>query len=79
MKMLGFQATWFVPKPNPSVFRITKDMHNILQGVASDETKFDTHCQEQYEAWIALNCERYWVNGPFQSANVIVLDDPQGE
>lgn len=24
----------YVPKPNPQVFRITKDNHNILQGMS---------------------------------------------
>jgi alpha,alpha-trehalose phosphorylase (configuration-retaining) len=41
-KLLGVDAKWYilqisindryVPKPNPQVFRITKDNHNILQG-----------------------------------------------
>lgn len=46
-KLLGINATWFVPKPNPSVFRITKDWHNILQGVAGPDVRFDEHCKEQ--------------------------------
>lgn len=54
-------------------------MHNILQGVANDkEVSFAEDDIKQYEHWVRINCMRYWMDGPFKTADVIVLDDPQG-
>ena len=76
--LLGVDAAWYVPKPNPAVFRITKRNHNLLQGIAKDNCDFSDDNRKVYEAWVKMNCERYWVDGPFKWSDVIVLDDPQG-
>jgi glycosyltransferase involved in cell wall biosynthesis len=77
LRLLKISVSWHVPKPNPHVFRITKDNHNLLQGVAKKDVEFTEECKRDWSHWVDLNCERYWVDGPFQWANVIVLDDPQ--
>lgn len=78
LRLFNIDASWFVPKPNPRVFRITKNVHNILQDVAGD-VKFTISDQLEYEEWIRSNCDRYWMNGPFLSSDIIVIDDPQGK
>jgi hypothetical protein len=71
----------FIPKPSPTVFRITKTNHNILQGVAHPEARFTKEQQEKYTEWITFNAMRYWLSrgGPLDQggADVVVIDDPQ--
>lgn len=83
----------YVPKPNPSVFRITKDNHNILQGnwtcqmgltrvgVADPNLRLTKEKQAQMNHWISYNADRYWLSegGPLApgGADVVVIDDPQ--
>ncbi|KAL7273968.1 hypothetical protein RUND412_003149 [Rhizina undulata] len=79
--LYGVQAAWYVPKPNPKVFRITKTNHNILQGVADPKARFDEDKQSQLTDWITYNAQRYWLSqgGPLSKggADVVVIDDPQ--
>ncbi|KAF8242230.1 UDP-Glycosyltransferase/glycogen phosphorylase [Wilcoxina mikolae CBS 423.85] len=80
-RLLGIQAQWFIPKPSPAVFRITKTNHNILQGVAAPDARFTAEKQEKYTEWITCNARRYWLSrgGPLAEggADVVVIDDPQ--
>lgn len=79
-KLLDIDAHWFVMKPNPEVFEITKKkFHNVLQGVAPSDTKFTNHDKILYEKWCDSNIESYWKDddGPIYNADVIVIDDPQ--
>lgn len=39
LRLVGVDANWYVPKPKPEVFRITKNNHNILQ--ASQTRNYD--------------------------------------
>ncbi|KFY93110.1 hypothetical protein V498_04554 [Pseudogymnoascus sp. VKM F-4517 (FW-2822)] len=75
---------WYVPKPKPGVFRITKTIHNILQGVAEPGLRISEEEKATVEGWITEHAERYWLgkNGPLQppsegGADIIVIDDPQ--
>ncbi|KAI8919748.1 hypothetical protein BC831DRAFT_515681 [Entophlyctis helioformis] len=78
MSLLGIDVHWYVAKPKPEVFQITKHkFHNILQGVAPKDVSFSEHDKALYEKWCAVNAERNWVSGPFGSSDVIVIDDPQ--
>lgn len=56
----------YVPKPTPGVFRITKNNHNILQGVAPPGTRFTAEDRDVLRDWVQENAERYWFrkNGP---------------
>ncbi|KAF3110659.1 hypothetical protein TWF569_002427 [Orbilia oligospora] len=80
-KLLGIDVRWYVPKPNPAVFRITKNNHNILQGVNDPSVGFSKDHQAQMDQWITYNAERYWLKegGPLSKggADVIIIDDPQ--
>ncbi|KAK6540277.1 hypothetical protein TWF694_009088 [Orbilia ellipsospora] len=80
-KLLGIDVRWYVPKPNPAVFRITKNNHNILQGVNDPSVGFTADHQAQMDQWITYNAERYWLKegGPLSKtgADVIIIDDPQ--
>ena len=75
--LLDVNMGWYVPKPSPAVFRITKNNHNILQGIAGDGIRFTKESQELYEHWVRQNSERFWCDGPFAWCNVVILDDPQ--
>ncbi|PUU72501.1 hypothetical protein B9Z19DRAFT_1168589 [Tuber borchii] len=91
---LGLKLEWFVfissivhsyiPKPNPKAFRITKTNHNILQGVADPEARFDEDKQNLLNEWIGTkltNAKRYWLTSgaPLApgGADVVIIDDPQ--
>ncbi|KAK9325916.1 hypothetical protein V1517DRAFT_312991 [Lipomyces orientalis] len=81
-KLLDIQATWYVPKPNPSVFRITKNNHNIIQGVADPSLRLTDPQKEHFSKWVESNFERYWATGPLDSEkppgiDIAVVDDPQ--
>lgn len=74
----------YVPKPKPAVFRITKNNHNILQGVDETGLRLDQKSIDMLDEWARQNAERYWIakSGPLAprsdgGADVIVVDDPQ--
>ncbi|KAJ9605924.1 hypothetical protein H2200_009773 [Cladophialophora chaetospira] len=84
LKMSGVNVEWFVPKPRPDVFRITKTNHNILQGVVPSDVRATDEQLGKIKEWIVDNAERYWVGegGPLSApedggADVIVVEDPQ--
>jgi glycosyltransferase involved in cell wall biosynthesis len=78
------QTLRYVPKPKPAVFRITKNNHNILQGVAAEGLRFTSEQAEVLDEWCKSNAERFWIpsDGPLAprsrgGADVIIVDDPQ--
>ncbi|KAF2715172.1 glycosyltransferase family 4 protein [Pleomassaria siparia CBS 279.74] len=84
LRLIGVDGSWYVPYPNPHNFRITKNNHNILQGVAASDVRFDTEDRNALDGWVQTNVERYWVrkNCPLAprsegGADVIFVDDPQ--
>lgn len=83
-RTVGVDLRWYVPKPKPGVFRITKTIHNILQGVAGKDVRISEEEKNSVSTWITEHAERYWLckGGPLQrpedgGADVIVIDDPQ--
>ncbi|KAL2860308.1 hypothetical protein BJX68DRAFT_82519 [Aspergillus pseudodeflectus] len=81
---LGTDMKWYVPKPRPGVFRVTKTNHNILQGVSHPEERLTEEKWELVTNWIHENSNRYWLRsgGPLThpkdgGADVVVIDDPQ--
>jgi hypothetical protein len=69
-----------VPKPKPGVFRITKNVHNILQGVAKPDERISSDDKKNISDWINDNATRYWLSegGPLTDpseggANVIIV------
>ena len=47
LRLLGVEAAWFVPKPRPEVFLVTKKkFHNALQGVGSASEAEQVRCLE---------------------------------
>ena len=53
----------YVPNPSPSVFRTTKNNHNILQGVADPSLRLTKEQKEQFDAWILKNGLRWTAEG----------------
>jgi len=76
-RLLGVKCRWFVPFPDNDVFRITKNNHNILQGVADPSIRLTENNKKTYEAWIKANVEKFSLNEVFGECNVIFIDDPQ--
>ncbi|KAJ5760870.1 hypothetical protein N7520_008026 [Penicillium odoratum] len=81
---LGTDIKWYTPKPSPGVFRVTKNNHNILQGVAEPGERLTVENQKLMREWIEENAKRYWLRpgGPLLppsegGADVIIVDDPQ--
>lgn len=58
-----------VPKPRPGVFRITKNVHNILQGVSHPDQRITAEEKQAILDWITENATRYWFSegGPLRS------------
>ncbi|KAJ9643061.1 hypothetical protein H2199_004583 [Coniosporium tulheliwenetii] len=84
LRLVGVNAEWYVPKPKPEVFRITKTNHNILQGVAAPEARLTKKMIEILEEWCQSGAERYWLGeggvlAPRSEggADVVIVDDPQ--
>ncbi|RSL38986.1 hypothetical protein CEP53_014410 [Fusarium sp. AF-6] len=83
-RLLGVDVTWYVPKPRPGVFRITKNQHNILQGVSHPDQRISDPEKAAITDWIEDNANRYWLSegGPLRppeegGADIIFVDDPQ--
>ncbi|CAJ2500436.1 Uu.00g032890.m01.CDS01 [Anthostomella pinea] len=83
-RLLGVDCTWWVPKPKPEVFRVTKTNHNILQGVADPKERLTKDHQKLIDDWIKNNAERFWTRkgGPLAprsegGVDVVIVDDPQ--
>lgn len=53
----------YVPNPSPSVFRTTKNNHNILQGVADPSLRLTKDQKENFDAWILKNGLRWTAEG----------------
>lgn len=69
-----------VPKPLPGVFRITKNMHNILQGVSHPDQRVSPEEKSAIIDWITSNANRYWFSedGPLRppeegGADVVIV------
>ncbi|TFK27390.1 trehalose phosphorylase [Coprinopsis marcescibilis] len=77
---LDVDAAWYVPNPSPSVFRTTKNNHNILQGVADPSLRLTQEQKDGFDAWITKNGLRWTAEGgPLAPGGVDVafIDDPQ--
>ncbi|OBT49587.1 hypothetical protein VE04_09669, partial [Pseudogymnoascus sp. 24MN13] len=48
---------WYVPKPKPGVFRVTKTIHNILQGVAEPGVRISEEEKASVDGWITEHAE----------------------
>ncbi|KAF2463753.1 trehalose synthase (Ccg-9) [Lindgomyces ingoldianus] len=90
LDLINVNAAWYVPKPKPEVFRITKNNHNILQGVADPKVRLTDNQIHILDDWCKQNAERFWISsssdgkkaGPLAprskgGADVIIVDDPQ--
>ncbi|KAG6821071.1 hypothetical protein H0H93_007230 [Arthromyces matolae] len=77
---LDVDAAWYVPNPSPSVFRTTKNNHNILQGVAAPDLRLTQEAKDAFDAWILKNGLRWTAEGgPLAPGGVDIafIDDPQ--
>ncbi|KZT44118.1 trehalose phosphorylase [Sistotremastrum suecicum HHB10207 ss-3] len=77
---LDVDCTWYVPNPSPAVFRITKNNHNILQGVAAPSLRLTKEQRDIFDAWIQKNGTRWLAEGgPLAPGGVDIafIDDPQ--
>ncbi|KAI8148033.1 hypothetical protein BJV82DRAFT_648071 [Fennellomyces sp. T-0311] len=79
-RLMHVDAHWFVARPKPDVFDITKrKFHNVLQGVAPPDVILNEHDMQMFTDWSNENVERFWSKegGPIRTSDVIVIDDPQ--
>ncbi|EIM90300.1 trehalose synthase [Stereum hirsutum FP-91666 SS1] len=77
---LDVDCAWYVPNPSPSVFRTTKNNHNILQGVAAPDLRLTKEAKDNFDAWILKNGLRWTAEGgPLAKGGVDIafIDDPQ--
>ncbi|KAI0747669.1 trehalose synthase [Daedaleopsis nitida] len=80
LTLLDVDCAWYVPNPSPSVFRTTKNNHNILQGVADSSLRLTQDAKDNFDAWILKNGLRWTAeNGPLAPGGVDIafIDDPQ--
>ncbi|WKT52466.1 hypothetical protein QSH57_002980 [Fusarium oxysporum f. sp. vasinfectum] len=83
-RRIGVDLSWYVPKPLPTALRITKNIHNILQGVSPSSQRITAEEKKAVIHWITENAYRYWLSesGPLRpaeegGAHIIIIDDPQ--
>ncbi|KAJ6547418.1 glycosyltransferase family 4 protein [Mycena capillaripes] len=77
---LDVDAAWYVPNPSPTVFRTTKNNHNILQGVAPPDLRLTQENKDRFDEWILKNGLRWTAEGgPLAKGGVDIafIDDPQ--
>ncbi|KAJ7046637.1 trehalose phosphorylase [Mycena alexandri] len=77
---LDVDVAWYVPNPSPTVFRTTKNNHNILQGVAPPELRLTQENKDRFDEWILKNGLRWTAEGgPLAEGGVDIafIDDPQ--
>ncbi|CAL1703740.1 unnamed protein product [Somion occarium] len=80
LNLLDVDCAWYVPNPSPSVFRTTKNNHNILQGVADPNLRLTKEAKDNFDAWILKNGLRWTAEGgPLAPGGVDIafIDDPQ--
>jgi glycosyltransferase involved in cell wall biosynthesis len=76
LNLLGIDCHWYVMRPNPRVFEITKKkIHNVLQGI-NHEPLTDSD-KTLFQEWSISNFKEWQDNKNILNANVIVIDDPQ--
>jgi trehalose-6-phosphate synthase len=63
MSSHGISQFRYVPNPSPSVFRTTKNNHNILQGVASPDLRLTEDQKQNFDQWIYKNGLRWTADG----------------
>ncbi|KAH0497668.1 hypothetical protein TgHK011_004957 [Trichoderma gracile] len=83
-RVMGVDLRWYVPKPHPGVFRVTKNIHNTLQGVSPRGLFISEEEKNSILEWITDNGNRYWFSegGPLcrpekGGADIVIIDDPQ--
>jgi len=66
------------------VFRITKNIHNILQGVSHPDQRISAEEKQAIIDWITENANRYWFSegGPLcppedGGADVVIVSAPE--
>jgi alpha,alpha-trehalose phosphorylase (configuration-retaining) len=75
-RLLGVDAHWYVLYPSKEAFDITKKkFHNILQGVATEDTVLTAEDKKIYNDWIANNAAQ--LENVYIGADVVIVDDPQ--
>lgn len=64
---------------HPRVFAITKNFHNILQGVADPDKDLMPDHSKNFEGWTQTNFNKFWLPNADRLFNdrIIVIDDPQ--
>lgn len=85
LRLVDVDCKWYVPYGKSNIFRITKDNHNILQGVAKAGERLTDDKIKKLDAWVAEEADKcHWTEtgGPLAArtdggADVIVVDDPQ--
>ncbi|KAK7014984.1 trehalose phosphorylase [Favolaschia claudopus] len=80
LTLLDVDAAWYVPNPSPTVFRTTKNNHNILQGVAQPDLRLTQENKDRFDEWILKNGLRWTAEGgPLAKGGVDIafIDDPQ--
>jgi hypothetical protein len=51
-----------VPKPLPTALRITKNIHNVLQGASPPSLRITAEEKRAVIRWITDNAYRYWLS-----------------
>jgi glycosyltransferase involved in cell wall biosynthesis len=75
-KLLNVKVSWHVMNSKKEIFNISKKkFHNILQGVAPAYVKLTENEMDDFKRWSRENAENF--KKLFQTADVIVIDDPQ--
>lgn len=81
-KQLGIDARWYVMEgrkeaSDPNPFDFTKLIHNISQRRTSPDERITEEGKAIHQQWNSDNAQVLTTQEPIQTADIIVIDDPQ--
>ena len=71
----GVDARWLVLEGNPTFFRITKRLHNVLHGAPGDGGPLGDAERDEYESVLAGNLDT--MRSRVRAGDIVLLHDPQ--
>jgi alpha,alpha-trehalose phosphorylase (configuration-retaining) len=77
LRELGVDARWYVMEGDEEAFKVTKKVHNISQRRLPPDVRLDEEEKQLHRDWNSRNAEVLTAQSAIQTADFVVIDDPQ--
>lgn len=77
LKMLGVSVHWYVLRPDPNFFEITKKIHNIFQNIALQDIRLTEEDKTIYNNKLEQDANFFSQAEVFKESDIVLIDDPQ--